>query len=112
MSLADQITQRKAQERADAARRADQELEAKLDRFIAENPRLREHGNAMSKDELFRKLMLAKMESAEMRVLRNQEVEQWVRENPDIGTKIVQRLKNTVAGTPVLSPGVIPASVP
>ena len=76
MSLADEITRRKTEDRADAARRADQELEAKLDRFIAENPRLQEHGNAMSKDELIRKLMLAKMERAEMRTLRNQEVEQ------------------------------------
>jgi hypothetical protein len=112
MSLADEIAQRKAQERADAARRADQELEAKLDRFIAENPRLREHGNAMSKDELIRKLMLAKMERAEMRTLRNHELEQWVRENPDIRAKIVQRLKKRVAGNRTLPSDVIPASAP
>ena len=53
----------------------------------------------MSKDELVRKLMLVKMERAEMRMVRNQEVEQWVRENPDIRTKIAQRLKKTVAVT-------------
>lgn len=98
MSLADEITKRKAQERANVARRANPELEAKLDRFIAENPQLRERYNAMSKEELIRKLMFAKMERAETAVARNRELGPWVKENPAIVEKVEQRVKDAVAG--------------
>ena len=112
MSLANEITQRKAQERADAAHRVDPGLEASRVRLIAENPMLREYYNAMSKEELTAELALAKREHAEMVLCRNREVEQWVKENPEIIAKVAQRLKKTVAGSPSLSPGVIPASAP
>jgi len=97
MSLADEVTKRKAQERADAARRANPELEAKLDRFIAENPQLREHYNVMSKEQLIRKLLISKMERAEVAVVRDRELAQWVKENPDIVAKVERRVNNTVA---------------
>jgi hypothetical protein len=77
MSLADEITQRRAQERNAAARRADPELEAQRVRLIAESPMLREYYNAMSKEELTAELALAKREHAEMVLCRNREVEQW-----------------------------------
>lgn len=108
MSLADEIAQRKAQQRAGAACRVDPELEASRVRLIAENPMLREYYNAMSKEELTAELALAKREHAEMVLCRNREVEQWVKENPEIIAKVAQRLKKTVTGTPSLSPGVIP----
>lgn len=94
MSLADEIAKRKAQERADASRRANPELEARLDQFIAKNPVLQERYNAMSKEELVRRLMFMKMERAEVAVRRNRELEQWVSENPDIAAKVEQRLRN------------------
>jgi hypothetical protein len=94
MSLADEIAKRKAQERADAARRANPEIEARLDQFIAKNPVLQERYNAMSKEELVRKLMLARMERAEVTVRRNRELEQWVSENPDILAKVEERIRN------------------
>jgi len=96
MSLADEIAKRKAQERADAARRADPELEARLDKFIAENPALHEHYNAMSKEELVQMQLRARMaqENAEMVVRRNRELEQWVNENPEIVAKVEARFKN------------------
>jgi hypothetical protein len=93
MSLADEIAKLKAQERADAARRANPELEAKLDRFIAENPGYREHYNAMSKENLVRKRVLVEMGRAETESARNQVLEQWVKENPDITAKVEQRVK-------------------
>ena len=93
MSLADEIAKLKAQERADAARRANPELEAKLDRFIAENPGDREHYNAMSKENLVRKRVLVEMGRAETESARNQVLEQWVKENPDITAKVEQRVK-------------------
>src|SRR5450631_2882147 len=104
MSLADEITQRRAQERNDAARRADPELEAQRVRLIAESPMLREYYNAMSKEELTAELALARREHAEMVLCRNREVEQWVKENPEIIAKVAQRLKKTVAGNAPLSP--------
>jgi hypothetical protein len=99
MSLAEEIAKRKTQERTDAARRADPELEARLDKFIAENPALIEHYNAMSKEELVQKQMLARMgrEHAEMVVHRNRELEQWINENPEIVAKVEAHLKNEAA---------------
>jgi hypothetical protein len=99
MSLAEEIAKRKAQERAEAARRADPELEARLDKFIAENPALYEHYNAMSKEELVQKQMLARMgrEHAEMVVCRNRELEQWFKENPEVVAKVEAHLKNEAA---------------
>jgi hypothetical protein len=94
MSLADEVAKRKARERADAARRANPELEARLDQFIAKNPVLRERFSAISKEKLVRELMLARMERAEVTVRRNRELEQWVNENPDIVAKVEERLKN------------------
>jgi hypothetical protein len=99
MSLAEEIAKRKAQERADAARRADPELEARLDKFIAENPALHKHYNAMSKEELVQGQMRARMaqENAEMVVCRNRELEQWFKENPEVVAKVEARFKNEAA---------------
>jgi hypothetical protein len=99
MSLADEIAKRKAQERADAARRADPELEARLDKFIAENPALHEYYNAMTKEELVQGQMRVRMEreNAERVVRRNRELEQWVNENPEIVAKVEAHIKNKAA---------------
>jgi hypothetical protein len=99
MSLADEIAKRKAQERADAARRADPELEARLDKFIAENPALHEHYNAMSKEELVQRQMRVRMaqENTEMVVRRDRVLEQWVKENPEVVAKVDARFKNEAA---------------
>jgi hypothetical protein len=94
MSLREELARKKAQERADAAHRANPELEAKLDQFIQGNPRLHGQLTAMSKEELVRRLMFTKMERAEVAVRRNGELEQWVKENPEIVVKVEQRLKN------------------
>jgi hypothetical protein len=99
MSLAEEIAKRKAQERANTARRADPELEARLDKFIAENPALHAYYNAMTKEELIQKFMRARMEreNAERVVRRNRELEQWVNENPEIVAKVEAHLKNKAA---------------
>ena len=99
MSLAEEVAKRKTQQRADAARRADPELEARLDKFIAENPTLLEHYNAMSKEELVQRQMRTRMaqENAEMVVRRNRELEQWIKENPEIVAKVEARFKNVAA---------------
>jgi hypothetical protein len=97
MSLREELAKKKAQERADAARRANPEMEARLDQFIRENPKLHGQLTAMSKEELVRRLMFAKMQRAEVAVRCNGELEQWVKENPDIVAKVEQRVKTTVA---------------
>jgi hypothetical protein len=99
MSLADEIAKRKAQERADAARRANPEREARLDKFIAENPALHDYYNSMSKEELVQRQMRARMaqENTEMVARRNRELEQWVNENPEIVAKVEAHLKNKAA---------------
>jgi uncharacterized membrane-anchored protein YjiN (DUF445 family) len=73
------------------------ELEARLERFVAENPRLRDRYEAMSKAELIRKLMIEKMERVESVTRRNRVLEQWASENPEIIDKVAQRVKKLAA---------------
>src|SRR5580704_7006359 len=84
MSFAEEMAKKLVQERADAT---------KLDQFIRENPRMHERLTAMSKDELIRRLMSEKMGRTETVVRRNRELEQWVDENPEIVSKVEERLK-------------------
>lgn len=93
MSLAEQIAKRKAEERAAAERRANPELEASLDRFIAENSEIHQRLCAMPKEELVQKLMAEEMGRAETVARRNRELEPWVRENPEIVAKVEERIK-------------------
>jgi hypothetical protein len=93
MSFAEKIAEKLAQKRANTACRENPELEAKLDQFIRENPRLHERLTAMSKDELVRRMMSEKIGRAETVVRRNHELEQWVSENPEILSKVEERLK-------------------
>jgi hypothetical protein len=91
MSLADHIAKKKAQERAESTH-LDQE--AKLAKFILDNPRLHQHLAGTGKEELVRHLMIAKMERGEVAARRNRELMPWVNENPDIIARVEQRLKN------------------
>ena len=74
--------------------RRNPEIDAKLDRFIGENPDLREYYEKLSKDELIRKLMLGKMQRSEYTNGRNAEIKAWVEEHPDIKEKIEARIRN------------------
>lgn len=51
----------------------------------------------LSKDDLIRKLMLAKMEQAEYRNGRNAELKAWVEEHPEIKSKIEERIRHVPA---------------
>ena len=74
--------------------RRNPEIDAKLDRFIAENPALREYYDKLSKDELIRKLMLGKMQRSEYTNGRNAEIKAWVEEHPEIKERIEARIRN------------------
>jgi len=92
--LSEQVAEKKAQE---PTLRRNPEIDAKLDRFIAENPKLRDYYNGLSKDELIRKLLLQKMERQEYRAGRNEEIRAWVEERPEIKAKIEERIRNVPA---------------
>lgn len=94
MPLSEQVAKRRAQE---SALRRNPEIDAKLDKFIAENPGLREYYDKLSKEELIRKLMLGKMQRSEYAEGRNQEIKAWVEEHPEIKTKIEERIRNVPA---------------
>lgn len=96
MSLREQLAKVQAQEREAAARRANPELEARLEKFVADNPQLRDHYLAMGGKEVVRRMMLARMARAETADRRNRELQQWVQENPDITAKVDERVKATV----------------
>ena len=93
-SLKQAVAEKKAQE---PALRRNPEIDAKLDKFIGENPKLVEYYNGLSKDDLIRKLMLGKMQKAEYSNGRNEEIRAWVEEHPEIKTKIEERLRNVPA---------------
>ena len=62
-SLKEAIAAKKAAQ--EPTLRRNPEIDAKLDRFIGENPDLREYYEKLSKDELIRKLMLGKMQRSD-----------------------------------------------
>ena len=80
-SLKQAIADKKAQE---PALRRNPEIDAKLDKFIQENPKLLEYYQGLSKDELIRKQMLGKMQRSEYTNGRNEEIKAWVEEHPEI----------------------------
>ena len=90
-SLKQAVAEKKAQENT---LRKNPEIDAKLDKFIGENPKLAEYYNGLSKDDLIRKLMLGKMQKAEYSNGRNEELRAWVAEHPEIKSKIEERLRN------------------
>lgn len=93
-SLKQEVAERKAKE---ATLRRNPEIDAKLDKFIGENPKLVEYYNGLSKDDLIRKLMLGKMQRSDYANTRNEEIRAWVEEHPEIKSKIEERLKNVPA---------------
>ena len=91
-SLKEAIAAKKAAQ--EPTLRRNPEIDAKLDRFIGENPDLREYYEKLSKDELIRKLMLGKMQRSEYANGRNAEIKAWVEEHPEIKEKIEARIRN------------------
>ena len=92
MPLSEEVAKRKkAQE---PTLRRNPEIDAKLDRFIAENPKLHEYYNQLPKEELIRKLMLGKMQRNDYAETRNNEIKAWVAENPEIQKRVEERIRN------------------
>ncbi|MGH7995675.1 MAG: hypothetical protein ACREFX_04910 [Opitutaceae bacterium] len=94
MPLSKQIAEKKAQE---ATVRVNPEIDAKLNRFIQENPDLHGYYNGLSKEQLIRKLVLGKMQKGEYSQRRNQEIAEWVDQNPDIKNRVEERIRNVPA---------------
>lgn len=95
MPLREQVAKRK--EAQESTLRRNPEIDAKLDRYIADNPKLHEYYDGLGKEELIRKLMLGKMQRSEYTEGRNQEIKTWVEEHPEIKTKIEERIRNVPA---------------
>jgi hypothetical protein len=93
-TLKQAIADKKARE---AALRRNPETDTKLKRFIQENSKLYEFYQGLSKDDLIRKLMFAKMQRREYAEGRYQEIRAWVEEHPEIKTKIEERIRNVSA---------------
>lgn len=94
MPLKQQVADKKAQE---YTVRVNPEIDAKIDRFIKENPDLHAYYNGLSKEQLIRKLVLGKMQRSENTQRRNQEIVAWVEEHPEIKAKVEERIKNVPA---------------
>lgn len=93
-SLKQALAEKRAQE---GTIRRNPEIDAKLDKFISENQKLHEYYQGLSKDELIRKQMLGKMQKAEYSNNRNQELKSWVKEHPEVESKIESRIRNVPA---------------
>jgi hypothetical protein len=68
--------------------------DAKLDTFIAKQPKLYERYQELPKEDLVRKLMMSKMKQYEYQVERNRPLMDWVEANPDIKEAIELKIKN------------------
>ena len=90
-SLKQAVADKKAQE---PTLRKNPEIDAKLDKFIQENPKLLEYYQGLSKDDLIRKQMLGKMQRSDYTNGRNEEIKAWVEEHPEIKSKIEERIRN------------------
>ncbi len=119
MPLAKQIAEKKAQENTP---RVNPEIDAKINRFIQENPDLYGYYQELPKEQLIRKLMLGKMQRSETTQRRNQEVVAWVEEHPEIKAKVEERIRNVpeasrqrafinAAKTEAMSQGMRPARI-
>lgn len=94
-SLKQAVADKKAQE---PTVRKNPEIDAKLDKFIQENPKRLEYYSALSKEDLIRKQMLGKMQRSEYTNGRNEEIKAWVQEHPEIKSKIEERIRNVPEG--------------
>ena len=77
--------------------RVNPEIDAKLDSFIKENPDLHGYYDGLAKEQLIRKLMLAKMQRSEYGQRNNQQITTWVDEHPEVKARIEERIKNVPA---------------
>lgn len=93
-SLKQTVADKIAQERME---KVNPKIDAKLDRFIQEKPDLFGYYNELSKEQLIRKLMLAKMQRSEYGQRNNQQIMSWVDERPDVKARIEERIKNVPA---------------
>jgi hypothetical protein len=90
----ERVAQRRGQETATPTLRKNPEIDAKLDRFIAENPKLREYYDALPKEDLIRKLMLGKMQQREYAEGRNNEIRSWVEEHPEVKQRVEESIRH------------------
>ncbi|AWI08312.1 hypothetical protein M2447_001137 [Ereboglobus sp. PH5-10] len=95
MSLKQAIADKKARENTE--QRINPEVDAKLTKYISDNPKLYQYYNDLTKEQLIRKLMLGKMQRNDYTQQRDQEIVKWVEQNPDIKAKVEERIKNVPA---------------
>ena len=95
MPLKQQLAEKQAKEQP--AIRRNPEVDAKIDEFIRTNPKIHEYYMGLTKEELVRKAILAKVQRSEYSNQRNQAIAAWVEEHPDLKAKIEERIKNVPA---------------
>jgi hypothetical protein len=93
-SLRQQVADKKAQE---PALRRNPEIDARLDRYLVENPGLVEYYQGLSKDDLIRKLAFGQMRRSEVSERRNTAVRAWVEDHPEVKERIEERIANVPA---------------
>ncbi|MBL9207336.1 MAG: hypothetical protein JNN01_19810 [Opitutaceae bacterium] len=91
------LKQQVADKKQKSALKRTPENDAKLDQFIAQNPKLHEYYGGFTKEELIRKLMMKKMRGSEYRAGDNAELRTWVEEQPGLKAKIEERIRNVPA---------------
>lgn len=92
-TLREEIAEKKkALKQADPPRNA--ERDAEIDTFIKENPKLYEKINGYSKEYLVRQKILGIMETRKRENARDQEIREWVEQNPEIKSRVEERIRN------------------
>ncbi|OAM89716.1 hypothetical protein OH491_16690 [Termitidicoccus mucosus] len=95
MPLKQQIAAKQAKEKPTLRRNP--EVDAKIDEFIRTNPKIHEYYMGLTKEELVRKAILAKVQRSEYSNQRNEAIAAWVEEHPDLKAKIEERIKSVPA---------------
>jgi hypothetical protein len=95
MPLKQQIADKQAKEQPTLRRNP--EVDAKIDQFIRDNPKVHEYYMGLSKEDLVRKAILGKVQRNEYSSQRNQEIVAWVEEHPEVKARIEERIKNIPA---------------
>ncbi|MDR2982783.1 MAG: hypothetical protein LBV12_11115 [Puniceicoccales bacterium] len=72
--------------------RVNPEIDARLNQFIKDNPKLYEYYCEMSKEQLVRKQMLSKMNQSDYAQRQNEEVKNWLEQNPEISARVEERV--------------------
>jgi len=78
----------------DNEQRTNPEVDAKLDQYIKDNPKLYAHYKEMPHEYLVRKQMLSSMRRSEYKSSKDQDIIDLVNDNPELKARVEERVRH------------------